>query len=193
MPALLPGYGVLHRRRSASALFATLLIVSGCVATPPEDTVRSRTQAESKALAKWTPASLQERFRDARGSLPEEHFTVDWVQAVKDGLISPKASIEGREQLDLQVDFDVIFRTRDPLLKDVRFSHAIHTYWLKCESCHTDIFVPVEGSVVISMGEIWDGQYCGRCHGKVSFDPHVQPGANFRSACLRCHSYERKR
>lgn len=193
MPALLPRYGVLHRRCAAFALSVSLLMVSGCVATPPENGVQARTEGEQKALVKWTPASLQERFRDARGSLPKEHFNIDWVVAVKEGLISPKAFIAGREEVDLQVDFDIVFRSRDQLLKDIRFSHAIHTYWLKCESCHTDIFVPVEGSAVISMQEIWDGKYCGRCHGKVSFDPHVQSGANFRSACFKCHNYEKKR
>lgn len=199
MPALLPcrarpgpcDAGALPRRCIAFALCALVSIATGCISRPGEDV--ARTESEKRALARWAPASLQERFRDSRGSLPRDHFNVDWVKAVKEGLISPRASIEGREEVDLQVDFDIVFRTRDPLLKDVRFSHAIHTYWLKCESCHTEIFVPVEGSVVISMREIWDGQYCGRCHGKVSFDPHVQSGANFRSACLRCHSYERKR
>jgi len=48
-----------------------------------------------------------------------------------------------------------------------------------CGNCHTGIFDKKAGATPVSMVENWEGEYCGRCHGRVSF-----PLAN----CYRCHS-----
>jgi c(7)-type cytochrome triheme protein len=62
---------------------------------------------------------------------------------------------------------------------EVVFPHAPHTFWLRCESCHPGICQMRAGSTPITMGKIFEGEYCGRCHGKVAFPP--------QTGCLRCY------
>jgi c(7)-type cytochrome triheme protein len=63
---------------------------------------------------------------------------------------------------------------------EVVFPHAPHTFWLRCESCHPGIFQMRAGSTPITMGKIFEGEYCGRCHGKVAFPPQM--------GCPRCYA-----
>lgn len=126
-------------------------------------------------------------------ALPRDHFNVDWVRAVKEGYINPRGSIDKKaEEEDPPFDLTVVFIVMDPLLRDVVFSHTVHTYWLNCESCHPTIFIPRRAKNYFTMQDIWDGSYCGRCHGKVAFPTGVDTGANFNSNCIKCH-YRKKR
>jgi c(7)-type cytochrome triheme protein len=63
-------------------------------------------------------------------------------------------------------------------MPNVVFPHFPHTYWLDCGNCHPDIFVMKKGANPISMVKIVNGEFCGRCHGRVAF-----PISN----CSRCH------
>lgn len=65
----------------------------------------------------------------------------------------------------------------------VRFPHKAHTEWLDCSNCHDAIFKKEVGANPINMFAILNGEYCGRCHGAVSFP---------LTECLRCHSVSRK-
>lgn len=52
----------------------------------------------------------------------------------------------------------------------------------KCKDCHNDNVFPKmkQGTVKITMNEIYEGQLCGVCHnGKRAFDA--------KSNCARCH------
>jgi c(7)-type cytochrome triheme protein len=123
--------------------------------------------------------------------LPKDNFGngVDWVEAVRDGSIEPKASIDGSEEMNV-LDKDIII----PMLvysvtpPAVLFPHKAHTEWLDCKSCHPELYpLPIEGEEKVRdedrkkvpMTGILAGQSCGTCHGKVSF-----PMEN----CFRCHS-----
>jgi c(7)-type cytochrome triheme protein len=64
-------------------------------------------------------------------------------------------------------------------LPAVRFPHAAHNLWMSCEMCHDTIFEPEIDGNDISMSKILDGEYCGLCHGAVSFP---------LTECNRCHS-----
>ncbi len=66
-------------------------------------------------------------------------------------------------------------------MKPVVFPHWIHRAKFTCKVCHTDIgFTMKAGADDIKMGDIFKGEWCGRCHnGKIAFPP---------VKCIRCHS-----
>jgi cytochrome c oxidase cbb3-type subunit 2 len=125
---------------------------------------------------------------------------VDWVQALKEGVIAPRpqapsapppeapfrleslaqvlnASGEDPLLLDLKLllEDDMKLVPGDAPFFEVRFPHSSHLLWLNCSSCHPWIL----GKRGVGMEAIFDGDYCGKCHGKVSYHPET--------ACSRCH------
>ncbi len=121
---------------------------------------------------------LQQPY-DAMSAFPRDKAgIVNWVQVLDQGLIDPRASVDGTGEM-FPVDFDIIF-TNTASMPNVRFPHRAHTEWLTCANCHPAIFIPQKGANPISMNEIIQGKYCGVCHGKVAFPPTLN--------CGRCHS-----
>ena len=100
----------------------------------------------------------------------------DWVAAFKEGIISPREAIEDKKPVP-PFNFDIEIPAVGAM-PDVVFPHFPHTYWLDCGNCHPSIFVMKRGANPISMVKIVNGEFCGRCHGRVAF-----PISN----CLRCH------
>ena len=102
---------------------------------------------------------------------------VDWVKALTEKKITPWGSLDGKKRemppFPLNVDIPAV-----GAMPDVVFPHGPHTMWLQCGNCHPGIFIMKKGANPISMVKIVNGQYCGRCHGRVAF-----PLAN----CERCH------
>lgn len=119
--------------------------------------------------------SMAEFPKDRRGE-------VDWVRTLRSGVISPRRSVDGDDyggrEVHQQMDLDIIF-TDTQQMPHVRFPHLAHTEWLACSNCHPAIFIPQRGANNISMEKVLKGEYCGRCHDKVSFSLFV---------CERCHS-----
>jgi len=109
--------------------------------------------------------------RDAVGN-------VNWVETVKRGLIEPRADMLGETQKKT-LDMDIIF-TDTGKMPHVRFPHLSHTLWLDCSNCHPAIFTQKKGANDIAMTDIFQGKFCGLCHGKVAFPPTKN--------CMRCHS-----
>ncbi|MFQ5470211.1 MAG: c(7)-type cytochrome triheme domain-containing protein [Gammaproteobacteria bacterium] len=107
---------------------------------------------------------------------------IDWIQAVKQGFIEPRADIDGKTQKQT-LDKDIIF-TDTGAMPHVRFPHLSHTLWLDCSNCHPAIFIEKKGANNIAMNDILTGKYCGLCHGKVAFPPTLN--------CMRCHSMPKK-
>lgn len=106
---------------------------------------------------------------------------INWVQAIKDGKINPRRSLKGDElggELMMETDMDIIMK-RTAYMPNVRFPHLAHTQWLVCNNCHPKIFIPQAGANEVSMEKILKGEFCGRCHDKVSFSLWT---------CERCHS-----
>lgn len=117
------------------------------------------------------PDSAMSRFPfDRRGG-------VDWVKTLEQGLINPRQSVKGDEEM-LIMNMDIVF-TDTGEMPWVRFPHLAHTQWLDCSNCHPDIFVPQRGFNNPSMDGILAGEHCGRCHDKVAFPLWI---------CERCHS-----
>lgn len=102
---------------------------------------------------------------------------VDWVAAVRQGQIRPRTSIDGSRVPD-EHSTEIIMRNTLSL-PAVRFPHAAHNLWMSCEMCHDSIFKPEIDGNDISMSKILEGEYCGLCHGAVSFP---------LTECNRCHS-----
>jgi c(7)-type cytochrome triheme protein len=117
-------------------------------------------------------------------SFPKGRFGngVDWEKAEQDGLIHPADQLEGvsipRASITAGQDFALSPKLQG--MPDILFSHKKHTVWNGCELCHPEIFVGVSrGATKYSMVEIFEGKYCGVCHGGVAF-PTLD--------CQRCHT-----
>jgi c(7)-type cytochrome triheme protein len=119
-------------------------------------------------------------------ALPKDPFgNVNWTLAVLEGYINPKGSLDPDEEEEEPLNLNVFIEAKVPLMHNVIFPHSIHTYWLSCGVCHPGIFIPEAGANPISMYEIFEGKWCGRCHGKVAFPPMVEGAA--KGNCNRCH------
>lgn len=123
-------------------------------------------------------------FAEFTAKLPRERFGngIDWEKAEQEGLIKPSDYIEGisikKKSMPVQKDFSLEPKVAG--LPEIVFSHQKHTLWNGCAVCHPDIFVGVKkGTTKYSMTEIFEGKYCGACHGTVAF-PNID--------CQRCHS-----
>ncbi len=103
---------------------------------------------------------------------------VNWVKALANGEINPRYHHLDVEQEAMPMDLTIVMEVKGSM-PDVSFSHRIHTEWLECGNCHSEIFVPQKGANPMSMTEIILGQKCGVCHGKVAFPV---------TECRRCHS-----
>lgn len=137
------------------------------------------------ASPKPTPrAVVKEEF--PFGWLPELIKTIpqdnggyaDMMAAFNKGLIKPRPGLKDAKVKE--VSEDVVELIPEGKLQ-LSFSHKPHTVWLGCGSCHKHpkLFKMKAGGDKISMDTMADGQFCGFCHGKVSF-----PVAG---ECQRCH------
>lgn len=120
-------------------------------------------QEPSEALSQFVP--------DTAGNM------VLWVQALAQGQINPRTNIHPETQVNI-LDLDIIFPDTGTLPM-VRFPHRQHTEWLDCSNCHEKLFASKTGATPVNMFAILQGEYCGRCHGAVSFP---------LTECKRCHN-----
>lgn len=127
-----------------------------------------------KAGQAWHPQALQ-----AAGLPKDRYGLINWAKLAKDNTIAPKGSIDPAIEEMPPLDMDVIIKAKGNFVNDVTYPHWIHTYWLKCEVCHPSIFVPAAGQNNMTMVGITNGEWCGRCHGKVAFP---------LTDCNRCHN-----
>lgn len=158
-----------------------------------EDTIRPANESSEinayydKIFQKLSHRSLISKGKSpikALDALPQDGMgKVNWTAAVVDGHIDPAPSLDPNVVDDPPFNLNVFIEAKVPLMANVIFPHSIHTYWLSCNVCHPKIFLPEAGANPISMEEIFKGEWCGRCHGKVAFDVK-QPRQN----CTRCHS-----
>jgi c(7)-type cytochrome triheme protein len=125
-------------------------------------------------------------FSQFTSMFPKERFGngIDWEKAEATGVIKPIDFIEGvsikRPALAIQKDMSIDAKLAG--MPSIIFSHKKHTVWNGCELCHPEIFIGVKkGTTKYSMVEIFEGKYCGVCHGKVAF-PTID--------CQRCHTQQ---
>jgi len=106
---------------------------------------------------------------------------IDWLKAEQQKKLKLIDYIEGvsiaRQKLRQPPDIEI--SARETGMPDIIFSHRKHAVWSGCELCHPEIFGVNRGETKYNMQDIFDGQFCGACHGKVAF-----PNAD----CQGCHS-----
>lgn len=156
-----------------------------------EFSILAKEQLGDSAFNYWIAPPKNPDVIPALKRFPKDAFGYpDWVAAVKRGIIRPKDSLPNtnKEEEEEEVfNQDIIFEINDRIMANVRFPHSVHTYWLSCKICHPGIFIAKKGANDIAMTKIWDGQFCGRCHGAVAYPPK-----GFEN-CIRCHSMKRKK
>ncbi len=128
--------------------------------------------------------ALEYDFVKYTESFPKERFGngINWEKAEEDGYIKLVDFLEGvsvkRPNLAIQKDFSLAPKAAG--MPEIVFSHKKHTVWNGCELCHPEIFIGVKkGTTKFSMVDIYEGKYCGACHGAVAF-PLLD--------CQRCHT-----
>lgn len=107
----------------------------------------------------------------------------DWVRGLKNRQIEPRETLWGgpREPEawgDAPVAGIIFSNTR--YMPYVVFPHQAHTEWLSCSNCHDAIFPRKKTGALKGMTAIFQGEFCGVCHGRVAFSPE--------GSCYRCHS-----
>ena len=113
----------------------------------------------------------------AEAMLPKDEMeNVDWMAALRQGLIRPRTALPGAAAKEPAVfGYDFFLPGPEPIW-DAYFPHSTHTMWLGCGSCHPRLF-PKRGTE-INMELIMEGKRCGACHGTVAFET---------DNCARCH------
>lgn len=186
---LLPGFLI---------LLLPLLLASGCtqVVRQEEPLTREELQKTSAFDVGGLPQGVGRGLKldlltsgllDPKGhpvafqALPKARLGyVDWVAAIKRGVLQPRESLEPGAPSSTPVKLDIIFNISHAYpIPDVVFPHEPHTLWLECNNCHPALFVMKQGANPVSMERIIKGEFCGRCHGVVAF-PIFD--------CHRCHS-----
>lgn len=116
---------------------------------------------------------------EALGRLPSDSAgnKVDWIRALENGYIQPRSSLHVEKPVK-SLDTQILLNNTGSLPR-VLFPHRQHTMWLDCSNCHEKIFKSKAGATPITMTKILEGEYCGVCHGAVSFP---------LTECNRCHS-----
>ncbi len=122
-------------------------------------------------------------LKEVFSKLPSSGYgnKVNWTKAIKEGHIAPKTSLPGGKAKRVEKVFifnkDIEFKVSG-IPPNVIFPHRTHTEWLHCNSCHPRIFKMKAGKSFVTMTDIFEGRFCGVCHGKVAF-PLLD--------CFRCH------
>jgi c(7)-type cytochrome triheme protein len=161
------------KQAEARAAAAQAAAQSGELAVAEEEGERP----EIEAILNWEQASEM---------VPKDDIDeVDWMAALREGVIDPRAQITGKGDPEAKIfKWDFYFAGPDPE-SDAYFPHSSHTEWLTCESCHPAIFPYRElgmdpaGKYGIVMDQVFEGEYCGKCHGTVAF---------VLDSCNRCHT-----
>jgi len=128
---------------------------------------------------------LKNDFYVFRNQFKKERFGngIDWLNAEQYGRIKlkdelPDISIPREKLADPK---DITLLSSEARMPTIIFSHKKHAVWSGCELCHPEIFGIKTGAKPYSMQDIFDGRFCGACHGTVAF-PNTD--------CSRCHRYE---
>lgn len=160
---------------------------------PPSNESDSDCVFEKKYISENLSEDIQNLGRTATGLWKSENvesltyfpkdklgYYPDWVAAVEKSIIDPRGTLDPEVPEEKEYQPDTLLIVKSPLRNNVCFPHSVHTYWLRCNNCHPEIFIAKKNANPINMTKIIKGEFCGRCHGKVAF--HVA------NNCHRCHN-----
>lgn len=119
---------------------------------------------------------------EALSRLPRDNAgnRVNWVRALEDGAIAPRANLRPSTEVRL-LDTELMLNQKGGMPM-VRFPHRAHSQWLDCSNCHEQLFRSKAGANKLSMFRMLEGEQCGVCHGAVAFP---------LTECNRCHNTPR--
>ena len=134
--------------------------------------------------AKNKERAAKRAFFAFKKNMPQSNYgnKIDWNKAEASGVVKVKDYIEGVsfESENMVSNFrDEPLAPRLPGLPGIIFSHKKHVKWSGCGMCHPEPFALETGKTKMSMKEISEGKFCGRCHGSVAFP---------LNDCNKCHS-----
>ncbi len=157
---------------------------NGKIAFPWEETASGSTKKNcERCHSVGMNVAMKNDFYALREKMPRQRFGngIDWLKAEEGGLIELIDTLPGVsfQRPKLQDPSDEELVAREINMPTIIFSHKKHAVEAGCELCHPQIFPIKKGATTYSMQDIFDGKYCGACHGKVSF-----PNAD----CQRCHT-----
>jgi len=176
---------------AALATAAALFVGPGWAQAPSD----AAAAAQAKVPSLWKPIAedgihdptspalpLLQEPGEALSVLPRdaEGNRVNWVTALQEGHIAPRTNIYPETKIQV-LDLDIVFPDTSSMHM-VTFPHRQHTEWLDCSNCHDRIFKEKTGANPVNMLKILNGEYCGQCHGAVSFP---------LTECGRCHNTPR--
>ena len=133
------------------------------------------------SVGKSVPRAYE--FSTFTADFPKGRFgnNVDWEAAEVEGKIKLTDTLPGvsvkRSPLDVPKDYNIQGKVAG--MPDIIFSHKKHAVWNGCELCHPDIYAVKTGATKYTMEEVFNGKFCGVCHGSVAF-PAID--------CQRCHT-----
>ncbi len=161
-------------------------VCHGTVAFPVEDAC-ARCHTGFPGSPEWQPqepprAPIERvaNWEAAAEILPVKGAATDWSKALEDGVINPRPGLDDTAKDQPVMPLNVELVPEGSAAFKVVFPHQAHTKLLSCNNCHTEIFQMKKGANPITMKKIYDGEYCGVCHGKVAFP--------VQDACTRCHT-----
>lgn len=152
---------------------------------PPEerDSVGNSTKNCDRCHSYGRKVKFKNDFYKFTKGFPRARFgnRVDWLKAEEKGLVKLKDYLEGItiKRKPLKIPEDTELKALEVGMPDILFSHKKHAVWNGCELCHPEIFGVKRGATKYTMQEIFDGKYCGACHGNVAF-PNTD--------CRLCHT-----
>ena len=150
------------------------------VRTPTEEVHPARQSIEKNRIYDETnPALMQlQKIEEATQNLKKDPIGFpDWMAALRSGAITPQAGLSASAKMNV-LDLDVIMKNTKGM-PHVLFPHKSHTLWLDCSNCHPAPFAEKAGSTTMTMGSIFQGNYCGMCHDRIAFITFF--------SCARCH------
>ncbi len=122
----------------------------------------------------------KEKFSELAG-LPKARYGngVDWVAALREGLIKPAHYLTIKPPEGMTFNENVVLEAEKSNFPSAVFPHKVHNEWLECNICHPDIFnIKKKTTKLFYMTRIRQGQFCGVCHLSVAFP---------LEDCERCH------
>lgn len=158
---------------------------NGTISFPAEETTDDGETVKhcDRCHSQNKKVEMKYEFYDFVKEFPRARFgnRVDWMKAEEMGLVELSDYLEGisirRE--DLMMPEDRTIHSKVVGMPSIVFSHEKHTVWSGCELCHPQIFGISRRAQVYDMQDIFDGKYCGACHGSVAFP---------NSDCRLCHT-----
>lgn len=113
-------------------------------------------------------------------TIPLDRFgNIDWTLMREKKALNPRKSALEPAPKDEIRENTILFEPKMTYIKKVVFDHKTHSSQVKCAVCHPSIFKEELGANPVSMTEMSNGNFCGYCHGKVSFK---------FADCNRCHT-----